>query len=774
MTRRILGVTLAACCALAGCGDDETESSPPGGDPPVNLDCGGVVCAEHSYCDRDVTPPVCRCSEGYTGDQCDYCAAGYLPTPDGRCEQIIIDCEVDPLICGDHGSCVDLPGESDGCECENGYDGVLCERCAEGYQNNAGDGICREGCELAGLQCDPPEVCRDDSGEPICDCPEGMIGDECDLCATGYHDPLGTGTCTPTCELAALSCEDGLVCDDSQGEPACSCPPGYTGTDCSECASGYQDNALDGSCRPGCEVAGEDCSDHGTCSAASGWPTCTCDMGWAGFHCDTCDVGYEGAECDDCRSTYNGQYYRVGDGPCMPGCSVAGVDCSGNGTCVEAPTDLECRCEVGFAGQDCASCRSGYTSDGQGHCLASPQSQHTLLAVGYQSPSTHAAEPYLVGIDPIAGSFDPLRPIDVRGDMAADIATSTLYVGGGAISTVDVTTGQATATPVTRGTYERGLTWDPSRQVLWSYRVSYRDIVGVTPAGVVQYDQSVSGVALTGGYRIAYRAANDALYMFNQGYETAVVDLDTYVATAFDFQIPTLVGVYFQPHNSIGDGAIAFAGGTDRLFVVGKRQRSDQEAMFVDCVEAAKWLGLGDYASAIHQQHEVGPISGEVVLDAAGANQGIVTYYSPDPVTSGSPVLSVATNNPEAVVCISVDQEPLLLRIRAGARFKAVIADFDSWANVQLEVESGFPTPASPSVHLYVPNQSAVDPSILAYPAVARAYDSWDWSQRNLPRLIYPSTSGPGVLLEVDPTSGALLSQRELDGYFPIWDMTGW
>jgi len=251
------------------------------------------------------------------------------------------------------------------------------------------------------------------------------------------------------------------------------------------------------------------------------------------------------------------------------------------------------------------------------------------------------------------------------------------------------------------------------------------------------------------------------------------VKLSTAVATAFDYQIPPLEAEYSYALNDSGVG-IAFAGGTDRLYIAGRRALDDKQKVAATCAEAARWLGLGDDTDAPHLQHHQGPIQGELVLDAGGTGPGLVTYHGPDEVDTGSPVLTVATTNPDSVVCIGVNREPLLLKIAANTKCKAIIVDMRNLANVRLEVEAGLPQPSKPLAHMLVADEENADPSLFSSPAFLRVYDVWDWSQRHMPSLVYPTGQGQGVLVEVNPDTGALVSERELEGYFPVYDMTGW
>jgi hypothetical protein len=456
----------------------------------------------------------------------------------------------------------------------------------------------------------------------------------------------------------------------------------------------------------------------------------------------------------------------------MPDCQGAGVLCGSRGECVEEETSLRCVCAPGFGGATCETCLSGYTPDANGQCVSAPRAEHTLLAMGFHGTDSYYATPWLIGIDPTAGTFEGLRPLTVSGDIAADRDTGTLYVGKDALSHVDVTTGEATTLPATLGDRTFGLSWDPSRDLLWTWRVDDRHIVGVSPSTGVAQDTVVSG-PVAGGYHHTYRSATDTLYLYHPSNTPGNVKLSTAVATAFDYQIPPLEAEYSYALNDSGAG-IAFADGTDRLYIVGRKALDDKQKVAATCAEAARWLGLGDYTDAPHLQHHEGPIQGELVLNAGGTGPGLVTYHGPDEVDTGSPVLTVATTNPDAVVCIGVNREPLLLRIAANTKCKAIIVDMRNLANVRLEVEAGLPQPSKPLAHMLVADEDNADPSLFSSPAFLRVYDVWDWAQRNMPSLVYPTGQGQGVLLEVNPDTGALVSERELEGYFPVYDMTGW
>ncbi|HUU01948.1 MAG TPA: hypothetical protein VM425_10930 [Myxococcota bacterium] len=138
-----------------------------GGLPDDNPDAG-------HYDDADLHPPDFwdpgekpsgNCSYGYGED----------------CPEPAIDCDEDPCI---HGDCIAASAGSDHCLCDQGYAGLLCDRCARGYTE---DGlICVPGDPCSQSPC-LYGTCRPQDGGFFCDCQTGYAGELCDRCADGYH-----------------------------------------------------------------------------------------------------------------------------------------------------------------------------------------------------------------------------------------------------------------------------------------------------------------------------------------------------------------------------------------------------------------------------------------------------------------------------------------------------------------------------------------------------------------------------------------------------------
>jgi hypothetical protein len=132
--------------------------------------CVDPTCSGHGACEVGDAVPACACDDGFDGDDCSRCAAGYQDNDgDGTCRPGCAS-----LACGPHGSCNDAGGAA---RC----------LCAEGWQDNDEDGVCGPACASAGLECEPRQWCDDSSGLATCVCERGWAGDDCASCAPGFE-----------------------------------------------------------------------------------------------------------------------------------------------------------------------------------------------------------------------------------------------------------------------------------------------------------------------------------------------------------------------------------------------------------------------------------------------------------------------------------------------------------------------------------------------------------------------------------------------------------
>ncbi len=337
---------VAMCQCDSGYQDNDADGTCTEDCTTADLECG-----DHGSCDDSAGQAQCACEEAWGGDTCDVCADGYQDNDaDGTCE---IACGVGVLDCGEHGYCVDSSGHVE-CKCVTGHTGDDCSECADGYQDNDGDGACQPGCDLFGGSCGTHGHCDDSTGETMCVCDEGHIGDDCATCDDGYQDNNSDGYCLPTCETSSLNCGQHGDCSDSSGFATCDCQEGYAGDLCDLCSGGYQDNDGDGVCTVDCFHADLSCGNNAMCDDSEGTAVCVCNEGYAGDNCDTCADGYQ--DNDDNQT-------------CMPTCGQLGWDCSNHGSCDDSGGIALCQCDEQYTGSQCDQCAAGYQdNDGDGVC----------------------------------------------------------------------------------------------------------------------------------------------------------------------------------------------------------------------------------------------------------------------------------------------------------------------------------------------------------------------------------------------------------------------
>lgn len=715
--------------------------------------CGARTCGSRERCDTTTTPPMCVCREAYTGEDCAACASGYRPTAGGEgCEPVPIDCDADPLICGAHGACVvmlssDRTRKIHSCDCEEGWGGHVCQRCADNYQDNDGDGVCAPGCTLAMLTCAAPLVCSDAEGVARCACPPGYAGDDCTQCARGFHDPLGTGTCTATCAAVGLECGERQMCSDAMGDPVCVCIEGYAGEGCTACAEGYGDTVRPGDCRPTCAVADLDCGDHGACVDRGGIAQCGCSPGWAGAACDTCARGHRGDDCELCESGW----YRRGDDACVAGCSSGYVSCASGQRCWDGPTGPECLCDIGYAGPDCTACATGFVASGA-RCIPMPTAAHVLVASG-----TWRDQSAIVAIDPASGTMFPLRSMSVSGlawDPMARLLFTATTTG---IAPIDLASG-TTGTPIVVPSYE-AFTFDTMRRqlLLTGSGGTYR----VTPATGARTTVSATGPMWIRD--AAYDAATDRmLVVFQSG--AAIGRYDATSGTHLGTVSPS-----YPIESSYGVGiAVTPAGET---WVIGRR-RDDGDSVAADgCRRAARGLAGLDYATA-PATVVMPPMPGGTVAMASARASGpeVIVLRSYGDRSATTATVRITSTNPDAFVCIGTYEGVYRIQIASTARFAGVAAE--SYEDtLSAMVESGFATPPRPTVHVMVRNPGTADPSLSASPGVIRVYSPEEWYDRRV-SIYSGSTTSAGMLVRVDPATGMVIRSIELPELVPTGSLS--
>ena len=241
----------------------------------------------------------CHCANGWTGDVCDGCAAGYH-NEGGAC---VLDESCLASSCSYHGECDDTTGVVD-CDCDTGYAEPYCATCDASYHREGTACVVDEVC--AADSCGDHGDCTVVDGLIVCVCHMGWDGDACDACDVGYHMSGGLCVADEVCE--ADTCSDHGTCAVVDGVTDCSCDVGYDGNDCAACYPGYEASAVTGLCQVPCP-GGDD------------WIRCdgTCVYGFSPEHCGGCESSCEGDErCqwDGSAATCECHFSRCSDGTC--------------------------------------------------------------------------------------------------------------------------------------------------------------------------------------------------------------------------------------------------------------------------------------------------------------------------------------------------------------------------------------------------------------------------------------------------------------------------
>jgi len=367
--------------------------------------CTNNPCQNSGVCNLDSSGYTCDCPTGYDGVVCQFdidacdpdlckngatcmsvipqgsnvathtcaCPTGYTGT---NCEEDINECDPDPCnsgVCSESGTDASiLPGEYN-CECSPGFVGDDCIT----Y-----DGMCPQSCEMyeectesVYTRCGPlydNRKCNGFWNQTFCNENNGWCG------STDAHEAGSTGTYDYDPDNAETVL--GL------GEFTCTCPTGYTGTDCEE---DIDECDLD-PCQNGAT-----CKDSTTDNLVQlGNYLCDCLTGFVGTNCDididACDPNLceNGGVCNsqivvggseytcDCPTGYTGTNCEQDVNECDPD------PCQNGATCSDSITDggvelgnYSCDCLDGFSGANCDECGLGKGLDSDGKCNECEQPQ---------------------------------------------------------------------------------------------------------------------------------------------------------------------------------------------------------------------------------------------------------------------------------------------------------------------------------------------------------------------------------------------------------------
>ncbi|CAH1787839.1 unnamed protein product [Owenia fusiformis] len=274
---------------------------PPNGGPYAR--CVPCNCNGHSD-DCDVNTGKCICQHNTAGDNCERCRPGWYGYALAGTEN---DCKQCP--CPDGGSCAEMMNGDVACtNCKEGYAGLHCEICADGYfgdpQGKYGPRRPCQKCQCSG-NIDPNAIanCNTTTGECL-KCIYNTAGFYCDACLPGYYgDALGL----PKGQCKACECYppgtyqpgnpgDTLLCESGTGQ--CRCKFNVIGRKCDMCREGYWNVDSDNGCeRCNCDRIG---SYNGSCEIQTG--QCNCKDGVGGRTCGTCQPRYFGFSNEGCQA----------------------------------------------------------------------------------------------------------------------------------------------------------------------------------------------------------------------------------------------------------------------------------------------------------------------------------------------------------------------------------------------------------------------------------------------------------------------------------------
>ncbi|XP_042212496.1 laminin subunit alpha-like isoform X1 [Homarus americanus] len=345
----------------------------------------------------------CQCPINYEGLSCEDCARGYYRAQRGPYGGYCVPCQ-----CNGHaGTCDKETGKC--LNCLHNTVGDNCEMCAPGYHGKATQGtpydclICA--CPMPSITNNFAESCDflDDGFSIKCECQEGYIGERCERCAAGYHgqpEVLGDRCEACTCN-GNIDVRDSFSCDDITGR-CLACLNNTYGNSCERCAPGYYGDAINlkncesctcdecgtrncqhfsGVCECFDNVIGNQCGqcapDHWGFASCQGCQPCQCGIASLTSQCDEgtgqchCTGGVTGQRCDHCMPGFwNYTRYGCQECTCREGFSV-GVGCN--------PRTGQCQCLPGVIGTNCEGCPYRWVLvDGVG-CQECEECVHALL-----------------------------------------------------------------------------------------------------------------------------------------------------------------------------------------------------------------------------------------------------------------------------------------------------------------------------------------------------------------------------------------------------------
>ena len=314
---------LFLCFALISCGDDEEETTcATAMDCPDGFTCINSVCQPQSG-DNGTSDGD---NSGNTGLSVDD------ETSDSDSDAAEIPDEVQgcPNACSGFGKC---DFETKTCTCTQNHAGEDCSVCADGYHEESEDPELDEDGDpnvrscVYNVTCNPNPcnggTCTEQGNTVKCTCSNHAAGTFCDACEEGYLKSANTGECKPDC--------DHITCPVAGQK----CGIDYTSNEatCNSCENQFYSGEDCTSCDIDHYCGGE----HATaCKVEGGTEKCTCETGYT----LTNNKCIKECKPDKCFKT------RQCEGESSWGLGTVIGTATAHGTC--SPTTGECICDAGW------------------------------------------------------------------------------------------------------------------------------------------------------------------------------------------------------------------------------------------------------------------------------------------------------------------------------------------------------------------------------------------------------------------------------------------
>ncbi|KAM9332589.1 laminin subunit alpha-1 [Pholidichthys leucotaenia] len=343
--------------------------------------CMQCECNDHANeCD---TNGICTgCTHNTTGPHCNQCLPGFYGDPT---EGTPDDCQVCPCPLTEPSNrfsptcMLETSGQVSCDQCQEGYAGARCERCASGFYGNPQVlGMSCIRCKCSGnVNVSEAGHCDTITGECL-RCLGNTAGRHCEVCQHGYY---GDAVHAKNCRECGCDVHGALsgLCDSTTGQ--CLCRENLTGRTCDRCQTGFFGLHSGHGCRPcDCNQLGslsESCDEKGQC---------LCVEGVAGHKCDRCShghYGYHGGSCTACNCDHTSGNCDPDSGDCIcsphttgdscdrcvagywgydpiTGCKPCNCSSKGSHSSQCDVTSGQCRCTEGFFGRSCDQCAPGF------------------------------------------------------------------------------------------------------------------------------------------------------------------------------------------------------------------------------------------------------------------------------------------------------------------------------------------------------------------------------------------------------------------------------